>query len=130
MYKRSGYLFILLSFFFLKGNSQDSTAISWEAGSSKSPTGEYELIFNAHVKPGWEIYAPNQDLSGTPSMELYFADSSFSVRPPFVAVGKSEKKSVSLFDNATFNLFSGNIKISIPIQIKGLVPGRVFGTVN
>src|SRR5664279_241547 len=119
MYKRSGFLFILFCFLFFKGNSQDSTAISWEAGSSKSSTGEYQLIFNAHVKPGWELYAPNQDLSGTPSMEFYFADSSFSVKSAFNAEGKSEKRSISIFDNASFNLYPGEAKFSVPILIKG-----------
>ena len=41
-------------------------------------SGEYHLIFDAQIKPGWHLYGPNQDLSGTPSVELNFADSSFS----------------------------------------------------
>ncbi|HEY2349215.1 MAG TPA: cytochrome c biogenesis protein CcdA [Puia sp.] len=82
------------------------------------------------MKSGWDLYAPNQDLSGTPSMELYFADSSFSVKSAFTAEGKSEKRSISLFDNASFNLYPGNVKLSVPILIKGVVPGRVFGTIN
>src|ERR1700733_10818750 len=110
MHKKSGFLIILLSFLFFKGNSQDSTAITWEAGSSKSSAGEYQLIFNANVKSGWELYAPNQDLSGTPSVEVYFADSSFSVKSAFVTEGKSEKRSISLFDNASFSLFPGDAK--------------------
>jgi cytochrome c biogenesis protein CcdA/thioredoxin-related protein len=130
MYKKSGLLFILFSFLFFKGNSQDSTAITWEAGSAKSPNGEYQLIFKANVKTGWELYAPNQDLSGTPSVELYFADSSFSVKSAFTVEGKSEKRSISLFDNASFNLYPGNAKFSIPILIKDVVPARVFGTLN
>jgi cytochrome c biogenesis protein CcdA/thioredoxin-related protein len=130
MYKRSGLIFLLLSFIFFKGNSQDSTAISWETNSSKSISGVYQLIFNVHVKPGWELYAPNQDLSGTASMELYFADSSFSVKSPFIAAGKSARRSIALFDNASFDLYAGDAKFSIPIQIKGIVPGKVFGTLN
>jgi len=130
MYKKSGFLFIFLSFLFFKGNSQDSTAITWEASSSKSLKGEYQLIFKANVKPGWGLYAPNQDLSGTPSVELYFADSSFSVRSAFVTEGKSEKRTISLFDNASFNLFLGNAKLSVPIIIRGVVPAHVFGTIN
>src|ERR1700722_9536422 len=130
MYKKSGFLFIFLSFLFSKGNSQDSTAITWEASSSKSLKGEYQLIFKANVKPGWGLYAPNQDLSGTPSVELYFADSSFSVRSAFVTEGKSEKRTISLFDNASFNLFPGNAKLSVPINIRGVVPAHVFGTIN
>src|SRR5437764_1117134 len=130
MCKKSGFLFIFFSFLFFKGNSQDSTAVSWKAGSSKSSSGEYQLIFNASVKSGWQLYGPNQDLSGTPSMEVSFADSSFSVKSPFVAEGKSEKRSIPLFDNASFSLYPGTVKVSVPIQIKDVVPGRVFGTIN
>jgi hypothetical protein len=130
MYKKSGVIFILLSFILFKGNSQDSTAVTWEAGSSKSLNGEYQLIFKANVKPGWELYAPNQDLSGTPSVELYFVDSSFSVKSAFIGEGKTEKRSISLFDNASFNLYPASAKFSIPILIKGVVPARVFGTLN
>ncbi len=130
MYKRSGFLFFLLSLVFFQSKSQDSTAITWETGSSKSTSGTYQLTFNAHVKSGWDLYAPNQDLSGTPSMELYFADSSFSEKPPFIIDGKITKRAIALFDNASFNLFMSDAKFSIPIQIKGVVPGRVFGTLN
>jgi thiol:disulfide interchange protein DsbD len=130
MYKKSGLLLILVFFLFVRGYSQDSTAITWEAGSSKSANGDYQLIFNANVKPGWGLYAPNQDLSGTPSVELYFADSSFSVRSAFLTEGKSEKRSISLFENASFNLYPGNAKFSVPILIKGVVPAHVFGTLN
>ena len=54
------------------GNGQDSTAITWEAVLPDLRMENIRLIFNAHIKPGWELYAPNQDLSGTPSMELIF----------------------------------------------------------
>jgi cytochrome c biogenesis protein CcdA len=130
MYKRSGFLFFFLSLVFLQSKSQDSTAVSWETGSSKSASGDYQLIFNAHVKPGWDLYAPNQDLSGTASMELYFADSSFSDKPPFIIEGKLTRRPIALFENAQFNLFTTDAKFSIPVQIKGDVPGRVFGTLN
>lgn len=130
MYKRSGILFFLLSLVFFQSKGQDSTAITWETGSSKSTSGAYQLTFSAHVKPGWDLYAPNQDLSGTASMELYFADSSFSDNPPFIIEGKFTKRPIALFDNASYNLFTNDAKFSIPIQIKGVVPGRVFGTLN
>jgi cytochrome c biogenesis protein CcdA len=130
MLKRIGFFFLLFTLSIYQGKSQDSTAINWETSSSKSVSGDYELIFSVHVKPRWELYAPNQDLSGTPSMELYFADSSFSVKSPFTAEGKFAKRSIALFENASFNLYPGDAKFSIPIQIKGVVPGRVFGTLN
>jgi cytochrome c biogenesis protein CcdA/thioredoxin-related protein len=130
MYKRSGFLFLLLGFIFFQVKSQDTTAISWRSISSKSASGDYQLIFKAQVKPGWQLYAPNQDLSGTPSMELNFADSSFSFTPPISTEGKSEKHAVALFNNASFILFSGDAKFSVPLQIKGAVPAHVFGSLN
>ena len=74
---------------------------------------------------------PNQDLSGTPSMELNFADSSFSAKSPFHRRKANPKNSpVALFDNASFILFPANAKFSVPLQIKGIVPAHVFGSLN
>jgi thiol:disulfide interchange protein DsbD len=63
-------------------------------------------------------------------MELNFADSSFSVNPPFITEGRSEKHSLILFNNASFILYPGDAKFSIPLKIKGAVPARVFGSLN
>jgi len=130
MYKRSGLLLLFISLFFFKGNSQDSTAITWQTHSEKSGNGEFHIVFNAQVKAGWLLYAPNQDLSGTPSMELNFQDSSFSLKLPFIAEGKSEKRPVALFNNVSFFLYPGNATFSIPLQIKGTIPARIFGSLN
>jgi cytochrome c biogenesis protein CcdA/thioredoxin-related protein len=129
MHKKFG-VFLLFLFTFFQSKSQDSTAISWKSSSSRSADGEYQIIFDVHVKPGWELYAPNQDLSGTASMELNFSDSSFSFKSPITADGKSEKRAVALFNNASFILYSGNVKFSVLLQIKGTVPAHVFGSLN
>jgi cytochrome c biogenesis protein CcdA/thioredoxin-related protein len=130
MYKRSGLLFLLIILFFFKGNSQDSNAVNWQAHTEKSGIGEFQIIFNAQVKPGWQLYAPNQDLSGATSMELSFADSSLSFKLPFITEGKSEKRSVALFNNASFILYPGDARFLVPLQIKGTIPARIFGSLN
>jgi cytochrome c biogenesis protein CcdA/thioredoxin-related protein len=130
MYKRSGLLLLLLGLFFSKGNSQDSTAITWQAHTEKSGSSEYTIILNAHVKPGWQLYAPNQDLSGAPSMELGFVDSAISIKLPFISDGKSEKRPIALFNNVSFILFPAEAKFSVPLQIKGTIPARIFGSLN
>jgi len=130
MYKRSGLLFLLIILFFFKGNGQDSSAITWQAHTEKSGIGEFQIVFNAQVKQGWQLYAPNQDLSGAPSMELIFADSSLSFKLPFITEGKSEKHSVALFNNASFILYPGDARFSVPLQIKGTIPARIFGSLN
>ena len=127
---RSGILFFLFFLSFFTGRSQDSSAVTWEVHAVKSSYGGYTLIFNAHVKPGWQLYAPNQDLSGTNSMELSFADSSFSAKSSFQTDGKTEKHSVALFDNASFVLFPTDAKISVPLSIRGTVPARLFGALS
>ncbi len=129
MYKRSGLLFLLISLFFVEGNSQDSTAVTWKVQTADSDSGSYILIFTANIKPGWQLYSPNQDLSGTSSMEINFVDSSFSVTPPFMFVnGKSEKKKVALFNDSSFSIFYSNADFSIPLNIKGNIPSHVFGS--
>ena len=130
MYKRSGLLLLLLSLFFSKVNSQDSTAITWQTHTEKTGNGEFQIIFNVQVKPGWQLYAPNQDLSGTTSVELNFQDSSISLKPPFIIEGRSEKRPVALFNNVSFFLFTAEAKFSIPLQIKGTIPSRIFGSLN
>jgi cytochrome c biogenesis protein CcdA/thioredoxin-related protein len=130
MYKRSGLLLLLFSLFLLQGYSQDSSAVTWKAHTEKSGIGEFQIIFNVQVKPGWRLYAPNQDLSGAPSMELSFADSSLSFKLPFITEGKSEKHSVALFNNASFMLYPGDAKFSVSLQIKGTIPARIFGSLN
>jgi cytochrome c biogenesis protein CcdA len=126
---RSGILFVLLCLFFFQGRTQDSSAVTWNVHSSKSASG-YQLIFQVQVKPGWFLYGPGQDLSGTASMELNFKDSSFSFKPPFMGEGRSEKHDVALFDHASLLLYPGDAKFSVPLQIKGVVPARVFGSLD
>ena len=130
MFKRLGLVFLLLGTLIIQGAGQDSSAIQWLAQSSRLPDGSYNLIFNAKIKSGWQLYAPGQDLGGTPSMELDFADSSFSVKLPFATEGKAVVEKISVFDNAQFSLFNSDVKLSCPIMIKGIAPSSVFGTLN
>src|SRR6185295_62364 len=127
---RSGILFFLFFLSFFTGKSQDTSAVTWEVHTTKSTNDGYTLIFNAHVKPGWQLYAPNQDLSGTNSMELSFADSSFSAKSTFQSDGKTEKHPVALFENASFVLFTTEAKISTPLSIRGTVPASLFGSLS
>ena len=127
---RSGLLFFLFILFFCQGWSQDSSAITWNVRADKSNRSEYQLIFQVHIKSGWLLYGPNQDLSGTPSMELNFADSSFSFKAPVKAEGHALKQAVTLFDNASFLLYTREAVFSVPLQIRGTVPARVFGSLT
>jgi len=130
IFKKSGFFFLPFLFYCFIGLAQDSSAIRWTVQSLKSETSGYQLIFNVQVKPGWLLYGPNQDLEGTSSMELGFADSTWGIHPPFLSEGTSVKQSVSLFSNHTYVLFPGQARFTIPLQKKGAIPAVVFGSLT
>ncbi len=109
--------------------AQDSTAVAWRVSSAKLSSG-YQLVFKATIKPGWQLYGPDQDISGSPSMELLFADSSINAKKPFISVGKSLKRNISLFDNKPFSLYDTGGTFTVPLRINGAIPAHLLGTLN
>ncbi|HZK63362.1 MAG TPA: cytochrome c biogenesis protein CcdA [Puia sp.] len=128
MPKRSG-VFLLLCLFFVQLQAQDSSAVDWQVSSVKNGT-HYQLVFKATIKPGWQLYGPDQDISGTASMELRFADSSIKAKKPLSSESKSVKRNISLFDNAVFNLYETAASFAVPINLNGTVPAHLLGTLN
>jgi thiol:disulfide interchange protein DsbD len=121
--------FFLLFLPFLQLRAQDSTALSWQVSSVKQGS-SYQLVFKATVKSGWQLYGPDQDISGTPSMELSFADSSIAAKIPFVSAGGFLKRNISLFDNKAFTLYDTGGTFTAPLRISGTVPAHLLGTLN
>jgi len=130
MHRKAGFIFSLLSLFFFYTSAQDSNAVSLTVKTVKTDAGRYELSFDVNLKNGWQFYAPDQDLGGTPSMELHFAESSVSAKLPFKVSAQPVKMPVAAFDNALFFLFKEGTRISVPMEIRGVVPARLFGTLN
>ena len=128
MPKRSAILFLLF-IFSLQLHAQDSSALTWHVSSVKD-VNNYQLIFKATIKPGWQLYGPDQDISGTVSMDLQFADSSIRAIKPFVSKSKSLKLNISLFDNAAFNLYETAATFTVPLNISGEIPAHLLGTLN
>ena len=120
MPQRSAVLFLLF-IFSLQLHAQDSSALTWHVSSVKDGN-NYQLIFTATIKPGWQLYGPDQDISGTVSMDLQFADSSIRAIKPFVSGSKSLKLNISLFDNAAFNLYQTAATFTVPALKSQLEP--------
>jgi thiol:disulfide interchange protein DsbD len=121
------FFFLFLSF--LRLPAQDSTAISWQVSSVRTGH-DYQLVFKASIKPGWQLYAPDQLISGTASVKLDFADSAIQALAPAVPEVRPVKRSVSLFDNAVFSLYEGSGGFSIPLKIEGTVPAGLLGNLS
>ena len=114
---------------FLQLRAQDSSAVGWQVSSVKKGNA-YQLTFKAVVKPGWQLYAPGQDISGTPSVDLAFADSSIRPGGPFQSETKAVKQKVPLFDNAEFYLLENAATVTVNLDITGTVPAHLLGTLN
>ena len=130
MQKKSWYLFFLFLLFFVRGWCQDSTAVIWHTHTDKLNTGGYKLIFDVRLKPGWQLYGPGQDLSGTASMELNFSDSSFSPHLIIKGEGTGHHQPIALFNNQSFLLYTNEARFSVLLQTKGNVPPRIFGSLT
>jgi len=120
---------LLLFVSFPRLHAQDSSALSWQVSSVKNGN-SYQLIFKAAIKPGWQLYGPDQDISGTASMVIEFADSSINAKKPFHSESNPVKQGVALFGNAVFNLYDSSVKFTVPLGIRGTVPGHLLGTLN
>ncbi|MDP4129193.1 MAG: thioredoxin family protein [Bacteroidota bacterium] len=120
---------LLLFISFLQLHAQDSSALEWQVSSVKSGN-NHQLILKVTIKPGWQLYGPGQDISGTSSMELSFADSSIKAKTPFISESKSVKRNVSLFDNAPFDLYETAATFKVPLNINGTVPAHLLGTLT
>jgi thiol:disulfide interchange protein DsbD len=130
MQKKSACLFFLFILFCIRGWSQDSTAITWHTHTEKINSVEYKLIFEVNIKPGWQLYGPGQDLSGTASMELNFADSSFAQHLSLKGETAGQKQQIPLFNNQSFILYTSPTRFNAILQIRGTVPARIFGSLN
>jgi thiol:disulfide interchange protein DsbD len=128
---RGIYIRILVAFFLVLISygafSQDSSVYKWDYSSRKIAEGRYELIFSTTGANGWQLYAPNQDLSGVQTVELTFADSSISIEKGFADTGMSKTFSSPIFENTIVKVYEGQTEWKVPITIRGTVPAKLQG---
>ena len=128
LYKLPALLLALFCVF--SGYSQDSASIVLSAHTTRLSAGKYEIHFSIQNPKAWQIYAPGQDVSGTPSASIDFSDSATSVSGKFTAAGPGSTIHPKIFDNAAFSVLTGNAEIVAPVTIAGTVPAHLLGTLN
>jgi len=121
---------LLLSFFYLSAFSQDSVKWAWKVSSERKADGIYELTFSTPISAGWQLYAPQQDISGIPSSELGFADSSILQQSPLAAFTETKKISSSIFDGQQFTVNEAAATWKATIKLTGQVPDKLLGTLK
>src|SRR5882724_2168360 len=97
---RLAFFSLGILFFAQVVKSQDSVAFAWNVTSKKTGDGIYELSFKTKPTNAWQLYAPNQDISGVSSVEITFADTSIKAEKKIKESGNAITISNKLFDNA------------------------------
>lgn len=120
------FLFFLLLLLSASLTAQDSSFYQWKITSRKIDANKYELSFITPGNTNWQLYGPNELISGTPSTELEL-DSSVSVDPKYADSGTAKTIVNPLFDNASFRVYEGPATFKATISIKGKVPANLFG---
>lgn len=100
----------------------------WDVTSKKVSDNTYELIFSTAGSPSWNLYAPNQDLSGVPSASLTLNDSAFHAIDPFKQTGSVKEEQSKIFTGITEKTYAGPTTWTQLIKIDGTVPGSVQGS--
>jgi thiol:disulfide interchange protein len=123
----------ILHFFFLVTSlfsfAQDSTqAFKWNVSSKKISDHTYELIFSTQGNPQWNLYAPDQDLSGVASASLTLNDSAFHLIDQFKQAGTVKEQGSKIFTGINEKFYNGTTTWTQQIKIDGVVPGSIQGS--
>jgi cytochrome c biogenesis protein CcdA/thioredoxin-related protein len=120
------FVFVAIS---LVSFAQDSAhAFKWNVSSKKTAGHTYELIFSTQGNPGWNLYAPNQDLSGVSSASLTLNDSSFHLADQFKQTGTIREQPSRIFTGINEKFYNGPTTWIQQIKIEGTVPGSIQGS--
>lgn len=123
---------LFLFLFPAAGFSQEISPIAmyqWKVSSHKLIEGKYEIIFSTPGSKGTQLYAPSQDLDGTPSAELSFSDSSIAVES-FTETGKMQQVNIAAFGNKPFFVSEGPAEWKAVIRFKNTVPATLLGKLS
>ena len=107
--------------------AQDDGGYQWKVSSKKMDNGVYTLNFQVAPNASWQLYDPNETISGMAASALEFADSSVRVTLPFTAVGNAKTITSELFDNHSFTVYEDGASFTVSLSIQGKIPARLMG---
>lgn len=126
---RTGFFLLLLFFSTCFSFAQDTAQVfKWTVTSKRIAANHYELTFSTNGNPKWNLYAPNQDLSGVISASLNFSDSAFQPVGAFKTTGTIKEQPSEIFTGINEKLFAGATAWTQEVKIEGTVPGSLQGS--
>jgi cytochrome c biogenesis protein CcdA/thioredoxin-related protein len=113
--------------------AQDSTntaLLKWAVQAKKVSEKKYVLTFTSQVPQGVQVYAPKQNLAGTPSVEIMFNDSSI-VLDSFYSATPTTTITSAIFDGVRLQVAPpGNVQWQATIVFKSIVPAQLIGSLS
>lgn len=121
-------LFLFISVVSFAQSAADAIS-GWQVSSKRTAEGKYELYFHLASTSGWQVYAPNQVFEEVRMASLQFPDSSVQVGAAFV---ENPEKTIikSPFFGEGVGVYEGRIEWQIPVEINGVVPEKLSGTLQ
>lgn len=119
-------LFFLAFVSIVSAQDWASTSVfKWTVISKKIDDKKYELVFSTAGVTGTQLYAPSQDLGGSPSAELNFADSSITIES-FISTGATKKINSAIFEKQ-LDVSETAAEWKAVIQFNDKVPAQLLG---
>ncbi|MFM2139626.1 MAG: hypothetical protein RJA57_1933 [Bacteroidota bacterium] len=113
----------------LRAQESSEGLSGWEVSSSKAKAdGEYDIRFRIPALGGWQLYAPEQELSGVKTTEVLFPDSSVMQVGPFRQGAGVLTLASRIFEGQSVRVFGSAAEFSVRVRIRGDVPATLQGT--
>jgi len=111
--------------------SQADSTLHWDVSAKKISDSIYELKATSTVPPGWHLYGANVDVDGLGAETIQFNydyENARNLQPASVS-GKQEQITDSIF-NKKVNIYKGDISVTQHVNIHGVVPSQLKGTIT
>ncbi|HEY6955547.1 MAG TPA: cytochrome C biogenesis protein, partial [Flavisolibacter sp.] len=119
---------LLLATSFTAGAQDSLKVFKWNITSKRISPNIYQLVFSTPGNSEWNLYAPNQDLSGVSSASLTLNDSAFHTVGEFKQSGIAKTGESKIFTGIKERVYNGPTSWTEEIKIDGPVPGSIQGS--
>ncbi len=126
-FSRAFAVLVLVACSFIAFSQDSASVIRWQVTSSQQGPGHYQLQFRTAGATGWQLYAPNQLLSGVATAGISFPDSAITALNTFEDSGAVKKITSAIFDGQLVALQDAAATWRATVSVKGDVPAILQG---